>query len=678
MAVTIVVSNIGAGLDFADVPAWLAKGPKDCTLNVTAVVGSATASTTTAIQLDAAASATAGAYVGNTLAIGSEMRLITAYDATTKIATVGALNGSPAGFTTAPSAGTSYTIGQVIWKGLAPKAGLTGAGAAFSAFTRTCNASCYYWLSVVAGGSYMDDPGFDAKAYRYDPNYAKLDINAGGTYAFQGDVTYLRVDRLQIINSAAATGIVPLLNVTGPNAWFDHCQIMANANHPTVRGLFRSNGNIFSNCLFDQRSNDPAAWLGDLRGGSFYHCAFAATGGVNLGYAFHTQNLASAMKNCVVVGATAVDDAAFPPTATNCAADSTKAGWLTVPYNNTVFAKVASDGTHDLRLIATSPLVNAGVTLTGAEAQYGATDAGGRARPQGAAPDIGPMEYIPPAAAPVSFSGPVPTRNGAVGTAASFANAGFFAGTATPFTYSLQAGVLPAGLTLSASTGIISGTPTTAGTQSGIVVRATDANSATADTNAYSIVIAASNASPTFPGSIANITGTAGTAITPVNTSGQFSDTDALTYSASPTGTAWPSGLTVNSSTGIISGTVAAATTVTGLKVRATDTAGQTVDSNTFSVTISAAAATAGTITWPFPIAPVNGDARLAAGHRIAVCNVTTDALVVRKTGLVTHATTGAPPVISDALIVPGTQYRCHLILDSDNAASGTEVITAT
>jgi hypothetical protein len=199
-------------------------------------------------------------------------------------------------------------------------------------------------------------------------------------------------------------------------------------------------------------------------------------------------------------------------------------------------------------------------------------------------------------AAPVSFTGPVPTRNGAVGSAASFANAGFFAGSATPFAYSLQAGTLPAGLTLNASTGIISGTPTAAGTQSGIVIRATDANSATADTNAYSIVIAASNAAPTFPGTIGNITGTGGSAITPVNVSGQFSDTDALTYSASPAGTAWPAGLVVNSSTGIISGTVATGTT-NGLRVRATDTASQTVDSNTFNAVIAAPAASTGSFT---------------------------------------------------------------------------------
>ena len=73
-----------------------------------------------------------------------------------------------------------------------------------------------------------------------------------------------------------------------------------------------------------------------------------------------------------------------------------------------------------------------------------------------------------------------------------------------------------------------------------------------------------------------------------------FVDTDTLTYSASPAGTAWPAGLVVNASTGVISGTIAAAGTTTGLRVRATDTASQSVDSNAFNVSITADASQIG------------------------------------------------------------------------------------
>lgn len=97
----------------------------------------------------------------------------------------------------------------------------------------------------------------------------------------------------------------------------------------------------------------------------------------------------------------------------------------------------------------------------------------------------------------VNFTGTVPTLNGTAGTAFSQSVASYFGGSETPFAYAVHAGTLPAGLTLNASTGAISGTPTTSGTVNGIVIRATDATPDTADTNAFDIVIAAAAAPPT-------------------------------------------------------------------------------------------------------------------------------------------------------------------------------------
>lgn len=101
---------------------------------------------------------------------------------------------------------------------------------------------------------------------------------------------------------------------------------------------------------------------------------------------------------------------------------------------------------------------------------------------------------------PIAFTGTVPTLNGTEGVAFSESLASYFSGTETPFAYTLQSGTLPAGLTLNSSTGVISGTPTTAGTSSGIVVRGTDATPDTADTNSFSIVIAAPASLPGTPG----------------------------------------------------------------------------------------------------------------------------------------------------------------------------------
>jgi hypothetical protein len=75
------------------------------------------------------------------------------------------------------------------------------------------------------------------------------------------------------------------------------------------------------------------------------------------------------------------------------------------------------------------------------------------------------------------------------------------AGGTTPYTWSVSAGSLPAGLTLTASTGVVAGTPTTAGTFS-FTVKVTDATSLTA-TKATSITIAGGALAITVPASTA-------------------------------------------------------------------------------------------------------------------------------------------------------------------------------
>ena len=75
------------------------------------------------------------------------------------------------------------------------------------------------------------------------------------------------------------------------------------------------------------------------------------------------------------------------------------------------------------------------------------------------------------------------------------------AGGTTPYTWSVSAGSLPAGLTLNASTGVLAGTPTTAGTAS-FTIKVTDAASQTA-TKATSITITAGLLTITVPASAA-------------------------------------------------------------------------------------------------------------------------------------------------------------------------------
>lgn len=183
--------------------------------------------------------------------------------------------------------------------------------------------------------------------------------------------------------------------------------------------------------------------------------------------------------------------------------------------------------------------------------------------------------------------------------------------------------------------------------------------------NAFSLV-SSSNAAPTFPGpNIGNQTGTVGTALS-LNVASKFSDTDALTFSAIGT---WPAGVTV-SSAGLISGTPATAGTYATLKVRATDTASQTVDSDTFSFTIAAAAS--GTITTP-PLKNNTG-ALLASlgGWTMNVYNPSTGAPVLQKTGLSTDA--AGVLTVDDAALTAATTYAYEPV----HATYGRRLPTAT
>ena len=99
---------------------------------------------------------------------------------------------------------------------------------------------------------------------------------------------------------------------------------------------------------------------------------------------------------------------------------------------------------------------------------------------------------------------------GVVGTA--YTDTLTAAGGTTPYTWSVSAGTLPAGITLNASTGVLAGTPTAGGTSS-FTVKVTDANSKTA-TQATSITVLAgalsivqsANVATTTPGSTVSYT----------------------------------------------------------------------------------------------------------------------------------------------------------------------------
>ncbi|MSN27333.1 MAG: DUF1566 domain-containing protein [Geobacter sp.] len=147
----------------------------------------------------------------------------------------------------------------------------------------------------------------------------------------------------------------------------------------------------------------------------------------------------------------------------------------------------------------------------------------------------------------------------------------------TAYTWSITAGTLPAGLTLAASTGVISGTPSATGTSS-ITVQVKDSNNAIA-TKALTVTVYALPAitTPSLPA------GTIGVA---------YSQT--LTATGGKTPNTWavssgtlPAGLTLNATSGVISGTPTTAVT-SSVTFKVTDANAKTA-TKALSITINAA-----------------------------------------------------------------------------------------
>lgn len=321
--------------------------------------------------------------------------------------------------------------------------------------------------------------------------------------------------------------------------------------------------------------------------------------------------------------------------------------------------------TYDFRLKSGSALIDAGATI-GAVTE----DIVGTARPQGSAYDIGAFEVAAAGGTAVSFSGTVPTQNLTQNSAMSALDLStYFSGTETPFTYAVQTGALPAGLSLNSSTGVISGTPTATGTAS-IVVRATDQTPDTADTNSFDIVVASAATAISFTGTVPTQNLTEDAAMTSLDLTSYFSGSETPFTYAIQSGTL-PTGLSLSS--GVISGTPTQVGTFP-IVVRGTDDATNTADTNSFNIVVASAVATV-TVTDPLK----NNTGTLWAsetGIKASVLNATTLESVYEVTGLTTNGS-GVLEAISNAALNAGDSYHVAIKL-SDGSVGVTGPITAT
>jgi hypothetical protein len=149
----------------------------------------------------------------------------------------------------------------------------------------------------------------------------------------------------------------------------------------------------------------------------------------------------------------------------------------------------------------------------------------------------------------------------------------------TPLTYTVSP-PLPTGLTMDSTTGTISGTPTATLTATSFTVTVTDASSRTASASFTLTVNAHVAATVNVSQAFLTKNFTVNPPFTPIAGSG---GTSPLTYSISP---ALPAGLSLSSTTGAVSGTPTALSTVTPYTVTVTDVNGSTA-SGTFQLTVN-------------------------------------------------------------------------------------------
>jgi uncharacterized Ntn-hydrolase superfamily protein len=249
-------------------------------------------------------------------------------------------------------------------------------------------------------------------------------------------------------------------------------------------------------------------------------------------------------------------------------------------------------------------------------------------------------------------------------------------GGVAPYTYSIASGSLPAGLTLNASTGAITGTPTAAGTST-FTAKVVDATGSAAGTTTSSCpVITIAAAAPALS-CVAASTGQVGVAYS----SSLVATGGVAPYTYSIASGSLPAGLTLNGSTGAITGTPSAAgtSTFTAKVVDSRGTAAGTTTSSCPVITIAAAApalscvaattgqvgiayssslvATGGVAPYTYSIASgslpagltLNGSTGAITGTPSAAGTSTFTAKVVDSRGTAAGTTTSSCPVITIA-----------------------------
>ncbi len=256
------------------------------------------------------------------------------------------------------------------------------------------------------------------------------------------------------------------------------------------------------------------------------------------------------------------------PAVLNISTASLPNGQLGVPYSQTVSA---TGGTTPYTWsLAGGSTLPPGLTLNSTTgAVTGTPTALGKVYPQFKVTDAG--NPVQTSARTLSFS--ITPATLAITTASlpnGQVNAAYLAtltatGGTTPYKWSLSSGTLPSGLSLSASTGVISGTPTAVITGASLTFKVTDSGS-TVQTNTVTLTLTVAPA-----GLIVTTTSLPNGQVGVPYSATLLASGGAAPYTWSLVSGAMPAGLSFNTSTGVISGTPTATVSATSLKFSVTD-----------------------------------------------------------------------------------------------------------
>lgn len=378
---TIVAKLIGtSGGDYSLLQSWEDVKPTDLTLTRSNTTQAGSTSST--IVLDASASATTDFYVGHAVSCDArpaEKRLITAYNGTTKVATISALNGSAATWGTVPGT-EAFTVDATIWEGqvitnltiTSNRLTVSGSTTSSTAFTRLRAGVGLGWAdnaSKATNPIKVDSTvGVTLTcAYNYGPGITVSEAN----FQMSG-LQYSGTSGGQAVNFSAVGSV-------------DHCIFEGvNTSAPMVSGY------KFYNCVFLARRSSTTAIV-QLNNGSseMRGCTLACPSdfatrpatGILSTYGF------GLLENVGIFGCTGIHTGTAG-TKTTCFTDiaSPPAGFTQTTFS-TAFVGT-TDSTRNLRPVSGSGLINAGTV----DATYLTDDALGVTR--SGTPTVGAIEYV--------------------------------------------------------------------------------------------------------------------------------------------------------------------------------------------------------------------------------------------------------------------------------------------